>query len=112
MGGLRTTALDYASFLVEVIAPRAVAPYRLSAKFRDEMFRPQVQVDASKLWALGWEIQRTPRGIPVQHQGGRGGFQAFAAASLIPSVCSSVSRVRVRDRASSWSARPRARRSA
>jgi hypothetical protein len=82
MGGLRTTALDYAAFLIEIMAPRAAAPFRLTSASRQEMLRPQVQVDESTSWALGWEIQRTPRGSLIQHQGGQTGFQAFAAASV------------------------------
>lgn len=82
LGGLRTTALDYANFLMEVMAPRAAAPFRLSSAIRQEMLRPQVKVDQSKDWALGWQIQRTPNGTLIQHQGGQSGVQAFAAASV------------------------------
>jgi CubicO group peptidase (beta-lactamase class C family) len=82
MGGLRTTALDNANLLIEVVAPRAAPPFRLATSTRQEMLRPQVTVDESKSWALGWEIQRTPDGTLIQHQGGQAGFQAFAAASV------------------------------
>ena len=82
MGGLRTTVLDYANFLIEVIAPRAAPPFRLSIPTRQEMLRPQVKVDGAKSWALGWELQHTPDGTLIEHQGGQSGFQAFAAASV------------------------------
>ena len=82
MGGLRTTALDYANFLSEILAPRAALPTRLSAAIREEMLRPQVKVDDSNSWALGWEIHRAPRGTLFQHEGGQTGFLAFTAASV------------------------------
>ena len=82
MGGLRTTALDYAHFLSEILAPRAATPVRLSPAIRQEMLRPQVKVDDSNWWALGWEIHRTPKGNLIQHEGGQTGFLAFTAASI------------------------------
>jgi hypothetical protein len=82
MGGLRTTALDYAAFLSEVLEPRTVPSHRLAAATRREMLRPQVHVEGPRSWALGWEINDTPRGRLFQHQGGQAGVQAFTAGSL------------------------------
>jgi CubicO group peptidase (beta-lactamase class C family) len=82
MGGLRTTALEYANFLIEILSPRAASPFRLATESRQEMLRPQVEVDDSNDWALGWEIHRTPRGPLIQHEGGQTGFLAFSAASI------------------------------
>lgn len=82
MGGLRTTAIEYAGYLTEIIAPHAGAPFRLTPGTRDEMLRSQINIDASHSWALGWELRHTPRGDLFQHQGGQRGVQAFAAASL------------------------------
>ena len=82
MGGLRTTALDYANFLIEILAPRAPAAFRLTAPTRHEMLRPQVKVDDAKSWALGWETLRTPQGHLIEHEGGQTGFLAFTAASV------------------------------
>jgi CubicO group peptidase (beta-lactamase class C family) len=82
MGGLRTTALDYAHFLIEILAPRAPAAYRLRGPTREEMLRPHVKVDDSKSWGLGWEIERVPQGTLVEHEGGQTGFLAFTAASV------------------------------
>jgi CubicO group peptidase (beta-lactamase class C family) len=82
MGGLRTTALDYAAFLSEVLEPRTAPSYRLAVPTRQEMLRPQVHVEGPKSWALGWEINDTPGGRLFQHQGGQAGVQAFTAASL------------------------------
>jgi CubicO group peptidase (beta-lactamase class C family) len=82
MGGLRTTALDYANFLIEILAPRAPAPFRLTSSTRQEMLRPHAKVDDSKSWALGWEIERVPQGTLIEHEGGQTGFLAFTAAAV------------------------------
>jgi len=82
MGGLRTTALDYAAFLSEVLEPRTAPSFRLAVPTRQEMLRPQVHVEGPKSWALGWESNDTPGGRLFQHQGGQAGAQAFTAASL------------------------------
>lgn len=82
MGGLRTTAADYARFLVEIMAPSAPARFRLSEAIRREMVQPQVTVDADSSWALGWQVRMAPAGVVIQHQGGQRGVQAFAAASV------------------------------
>lgn len=81
-GGLHTTAADYARFLLEVISPRESDAFRLTRKTWDEMLRPQVKVDESRSWALGWQIRHTPMGDIIQHQGGQNGVQAFTAASI------------------------------
>ena len=82
MGGLCTTAVEYASFLSEVLAPRTAPSFRLAEPTRQEMLRPQVHVEGPKSWALGWEINETPGGRLFQHQGGQAGVQAFTAASF------------------------------
>lgn len=82
MGGLRTTALDYAAFLSEILEPRTAPTFRLAAPTRREMLRPHVRVEGPKSWALGWEINEIPGGRLLQHQGGQAGVQTFTAASL------------------------------
>jgi len=81
-GGLRTTATDYARFLLEVLNPRAPDRFRMTGQSVRDMLRPHVTVDASTSWALGWQIRHTPTGDLIQHQGGQAGFQAFTAASV------------------------------
>jgi CubicO group peptidase (beta-lactamase class C family) len=82
MGGLSTTALDYAAFLREVLEPRTAPPFRLAASTRQEMLMPQIHVEGPKSWALGWEINEAAGGPLFQHQGGQAGAQTFTAASL------------------------------
>lgn len=81
-GGLYTTPTDYAKFLIEIIAPRKSDAYRLNPESLREMVRPQVKVDDSHSWALGWEIYHGPKGDQILHGGNQKGFHAFAAASL------------------------------
>jgi CubicO group peptidase (beta-lactamase class C family) len=81
-GDLHTTPSDYARFLIEVIDPKKSDAFRLTKESLKEMIRPQVKVDDSKSWALGWEIQHTKGGDFIQHGGNNKGFHAYASASV------------------------------
>lgn len=81
-GELRTTPTDYAKFLIEVINPKKSDAFRLNEESLQEMLRPQVKVDDSKSWALGWEILRSKQGDLIQHGGDNKGFHAFTSASV------------------------------
>jgi CubicO group peptidase (beta-lactamase class C family) len=82
VGGLHTTASEYASFLLEVLDPKPADSYRLSRMLRDEMIRPQVKVDAQSSWALGWQIPQGPETDLLFHTGDNPGFKAFVLASV------------------------------
>lgn len=81
-GGMCTTPTDYARFLIEVIAPKSPDAYRLTPSSLAEMLRPQVRVNASSSWALGWEVSHTATGDFIRHGGGNPGFSCFVAASV------------------------------
>lgn len=81
-GALRTTPTDYARFLLEILDPKPRDPFRLSREGIAEMLRPQIKVDETSSWALGWKIQHTGSSDLFQHHGGHKGTQAFACASL------------------------------
>jgi CubicO group peptidase (beta-lactamase class C family) len=81
-GELHTTPADYAKFLLEVIAPKESDAFRLNQKSLQEMLRPQVKVDNSSSWALGWRITHTAKGNLIVHGGDNDGFHAFVAASV------------------------------
>ena len=81
-GGLLTTATEYARFLLEVIDPKPSDAFRLTRASRDEMIRPQVKVDDSSSWALGWRIIHGKNGDLISHGGENIGFQNFTAASV------------------------------
>lgn len=86
MGGLLTTATDYAKFLMEVIAPKASDKFRLSAASHREMLRPQIKVTDgdgySIWWGLGWRIAQTPERELVSHGGDNSGFHSTAEVCL------------------------------
>jgi CubicO group peptidase (beta-lactamase class C family) len=65
-GNLSTTANDYARFRAS----------------RDEMIRPQVKVDNSTSWALGWALLHDTRGTLISHSGDNPGFKSFMLASV------------------------------
>ena len=81
-GGLHTTPSDYAKFIIEVINPKQGDAFRLNKDSLQEMLRPQVKVDLSSSWALGWRIQHTEKGSFALHDGAEQGFRAFVAASV------------------------------
>lgn len=88
MGGLHTTATDYAKFLIEVIDPKPHDAFRLTLKTHDEMLRPQIKlkegekIDGADAWALGWAIQQRKTGDVILHSGGQAGFRSLTMASV------------------------------
>jgi len=81
-GGLLTTVVDYAHFLVEVLDPKPQDDVRLSRATWDEMLRAQVKVTNDSSWALGWQILHQPKGDLISHSGDNPGFKAFTLASV------------------------------
>lgn len=86
MGGLLTTASDYARFLTQVIDPKPADAFRLSQASLTEMLRPQVKVEDGKeysiWWALGWRVAHTTRGDLAGHGGDQAGFHSTSEISL------------------------------
>lgn len=86
VGELRTTASDYAKFLLAVLnLPAGEA--LLGAELRNEMLRPQVKlreekIDGADSWALGWAVQERPTGNVILHSGGQSGFRSLTMASV------------------------------
>lgn len=80
-GGLSTTATEYARFLIEVLDPKPSDAFRLTETSRAEMLRPQVKVDESSSWALGWQRLHHKKGNLLSHGGDNPGFKAFVLAS-------------------------------
>jgi CubicO group peptidase (beta-lactamase class C family) len=87
VGELRTTASDYAKFLLAVLNV-PVGDAFLGRQMVSEMVRPQVKLDASEKidgadsWALGWAIQERPTGNVILHSGGQSGFRSLTMASV------------------------------
>ncbi len=81
-GALRTTPTDYAQFVRAVLEPQEGDPFRLNSRTVGEMLQPQVKVDDSVSWALGWAIRQTPGGSRIFHSGGIHGAHCMAVASV------------------------------
>ena len=86
MGGLLTTATDYAKFLIEIIDPKPADAFRLTQANIEEMLRPHVKVEDGPgyeiSWALGWKIAQTEEfGEIVSHGGDQTGFHSIAEFS-------------------------------
>ena len=81
-GGLSTTATEYARFLIEVLDPKPADSYRLTLASRDEMLRPQVKLNDSSSWALGWQVLHQKTGDLISHGGDNPGYKAFMMASV------------------------------
>ena len=85
VGELRTTATDYAKFLVAVLNRPAGEAF-LGPAMHEEMIRPQVKlgeekIDGADSWALGWAVQERPTGNVILHSGGQSGFRSLTMAS-------------------------------
>ena len=87
MGGLLTTATDYARFLIAIMDPKPADSFRLKEASIGEMLTPQVKVEDgheySISWALGWKVAKTTDfGVIVSHGGDQSGFHSLAEMSL------------------------------
>ena len=86
MGGLVTTAGDYARFLIEVMNSKPPDAVRLTSASLREMLRPQIAVEDgpgySIAWGLGWRLAHTNDGDLVSHGGDQRGFHATSEMSL------------------------------
>jgi CubicO group peptidase (beta-lactamase class C family) len=55
---MHTTATEYAKFIVEITRQHSKNKSHVSEKVATEMLKPQVKVNDSLAWGLGWGIQR------------------------------------------------------
>ncbi|WP_276485760.1 serine hydrolase [Paraflavitalea pollutisoli] len=78
---VRTTARDYATFMVALLNGTG-----LSAKMHTAMFTPQIKVDANKFaevaWGLGVGLENTAQGKFFWHWGDQGDSKCFMTANL------------------------------
>ena len=84
-GGLHCTPAEYATFLVEMMAPKPEDAFRLRKSTQEVMIRPVVKVSETPIrssWALGWQVIHGDDGDLVVHGGDNPGFHSFAAMSV------------------------------
>lgn len=79
-GTLHTTAGDYAKFMSAILRPN-VSGVRFGAEWLGRMLAPQIKIDDSLGWALGWGIERSAAGSFFWQWGDDSEFKAFAMGS-------------------------------
>lgn len=83
-GGLMTTPVDYAKFLMAIVDPKPQDEFHLSRSSLKQMTAPQITVaqvgDDLISWGLGWRIARTRTGVYWGHGGENPGFQCLSEA--------------------------------
>lgn len=80
-GSLRTTAADYAKFLMAMMEPGSAESDRLTEASLTQMLRQQVGINQSIGWGLGWGLERASGGEFFWHWGDSIIFKSFALAS-------------------------------
>ncbi len=80
-GSLRTTATDFAQFLIAMIESGTQESPQLTAASLDQMLRPQVKINQFLDWGLGWGLEQTPDGDFFWHWGDSSLFTSFTVAS-------------------------------
>ena len=70
--GLLTTPSEYARFVCELLEPSAEDEFRLSKAGISEMLKPQVKINDTLSWGLGWGIEHSKDGDFFWHHGGFG----------------------------------------
>lgn len=80
---LYTTAHDVARFLTNMMRSGKGDAYHLSATMLDEMLSPQIRVNETLSWGLGWGIEKTSQGEFFWQWGHIGDYTCFALASRV-----------------------------
>jgi CubicO group peptidase (beta-lactamase class C family) len=80
-GSLRTTATDYAKFLVAIMQSGSVDSPRLTETTLNEMLRSQVKINQFLGWGLGWGLEKMGNENFFWHWGDVNTFKCFTLAS-------------------------------
>lgn len=80
-GSLRTTANDYAKFLMAMLQPGTKASFLLDEDNLNLMTKPNIKISQSLSWGLGWGIEKTPNGDFFWHWGDSGIYKSFTFGS-------------------------------
>jgi len=80
-GSLRTTANDYAKFLIAMLQPGTKESFLLDEANLNLMTKPHIKISQSLAWGLGWGIEKTPNGDFFWHWGDSGVYKSFTFGS-------------------------------
>lgn len=75
---LHTTPAEYVKFITEIIDPSMNSESHLDKGSITEMRKPQVKINDSLSWGLGWGIEHSGCGDALWHWGDNDGFDSFA----------------------------------
>lgn len=78
---LRTTAADFAKFMIEILDPKPADSFRLSENGLREYLRPQLKRDEIRSSSLGWLVAQTNGLTVLSHAGSASGWYCDAYAS-------------------------------
>jgi CubicO group peptidase (beta-lactamase class C family) len=67
--------------MIEIVEPSDRGAPRLSAETVDDMLTPQMRVNDSISWGLGWGLQHTDDRLSFWQWGDNGGYKNFAIAN-------------------------------
>lgn len=79
---LLSTAVEYARFLGIVLTPPAPDDHLMETETIDRMLAPQIHVEDSISWSLGWGVDTKNEQITIWHWGDNPGFKCFCAGSV------------------------------
>lgn len=80
-GSLRTTAKEYAQFLIAMMQPGTIDSNYLTESSLQKMLTSQIKLSYSLDWGLGWGLERTNKGNFFWHWGDLVSFKSFTVAS-------------------------------
>ncbi|MBF2067190.1 MAG: serine hydrolase [Calothrix sp. C42_A2020_038] len=81
-GSLRTTAIDYAQFIIAMMAPGEVDSPNLSEASLKTMLTPQIKINHKLDWGLGWGLEKASNGNFFWHWGDLVTFKSITVASF------------------------------
>jgi len=80
---LCSTVADMSIFLIDMMRSEESDTNHLSKKKLDEMISPQISVNQTLSWGLGWGIEKTTQGEYFWQWGDIGDYTGFALASKV-----------------------------
>ncbi|GAB4235373.1 MAG: hypothetical protein Kow0049_19840 [Stanieria sp.] len=80
-GSLRTTAQEYAQFIIAMMQSGTVDSHLLTESSINEMLRSQIPINDYLDWGLGWGLEYSDNHQYFWHWGNATVYKAFAIAS-------------------------------
>lgn len=78
---LCSTVLDISTFIIDMMRSEESDAHHLSPRMLDEMISPQISVNQTLSWGIGWGIEKTAQGEYFWQWGDLGDYSGLALAS-------------------------------